>query len=123
MGAEAQAALILKAMNRGGFETYSALARHVGVSTATMSQWRNGSVPLSQERIVEFCKIARENEGVWAMLIYADNTNVSSLGASIRMILKNAGATLIVALALLPIAGKAAIRPGLTEDGYMHYAK
>lgn len=87
MGTEAQSVLIERAKAKGGFESYAALARHVGVAAPTLQQWRNGDVPLSETRLEQFCKMAGEDPGIWAMIFLAERTNVTSLRESITKIL------------------------------------
>lgn len=100
---DAQRQLIGLARDRGGFKTYAALAARVGVTTATMSQWRSGAVPLSEERLEEFAEIAGENAGFWDIAIRSERAKSASLRRQLQAILK-AGISLTLALAWIPTA-------------------
>ncbi|MCD9125868.1 helix-turn-helix domain-containing protein [Luteimonas fraxinea] len=104
---DAQRKLIGLAKERGGFATYSAMAERMGVTTATMSQWRSGSVPLSENRLEELCDFAGENAGFWDISIRAERAKSSSLRRQLEAFLK-AGAVLTVGLlAWQPALGSA----------------
>lgn len=120
---DAQRKLISLAKDRGGFESYSALAKRVGVTTATMSQWRSGTAPLSEERLEEFAEIAGENAGFWDIAIRSERAKSASLRRQLQAFLK-AGAVLALAVAIAPqTLGET---PNFPTDGScrsIHYAK
>lgn len=95
---DAQRKLIELAKERGGFATYSAMAERMGVTTATMSQWRSGTVPLAESRLEELCDFAGENAGFWDISIRAERAKSSSLRRQLEAFLK-AGTVLVMGLA------------------------
>lgn len=108
---EAQRRLIELARERGGFETYSALAKRMGVTTATMSQWRSNVAPLSEARLEELCDFAGENAGFWDISIRAERAKSASLRRQLEAFLKVGGVLILTVVAGLPQLGQASNFP------------
>lgn len=108
---DAQRRLIEMARDRGGFETYSALAKRMGVTTATMSQWRSNVAPLSEARLEELCSFAGENAGFWDITIRAERAKSASLRRQLEAFLKVGGVLAIAAIASIPQLGQASNFP------------
>jgi len=103
--------LIELARERGGFETYSALAKRMGVTTATMSQWRSNVAPLSEARLEELCGFARENAGFWDISIRAEKAKSASLRRQLQAFLQVGGMLVLTAVAGLPLLAQASNFP------------
>ncbi|XQA67135.1 hypothetical protein ACM9XC_07315 [Xanthomonas sacchari] len=107
-----QTALIERALVRSKSPSYGALARKLGVTSATMSQWRSGDSKLSHERIAQFSEMAGDDPGIWLMAMMAEECNVTTLRSSIRNIIQKMGGAaagvLVLAMAIgtNPIAEK-----------------
>lgn len=125
-----QGKLIERALLKSGLESYGALARHLGVTAATMSQWRSGDSKLSNERVEQLAKLSNDDPGIWAIALMAEEPSVSyNLKSSIQRILKTSGGFTLAALCAmglaLPNAGKAhqidiSPYPSGGESGSMH---
>ena len=58
MGKEIQRVIVDRALQRGGFSSYSELAVRLGVSAPTLSQWRQGINPIPEKRLEQLCKLS-----------------------------------------------------------------
>lgn len=120
---DAQRKLIDLGKSRGGFKTYAAMAERMGVTTATMSQWRSGDAPLAEARLIEICEFAGENAGFWDIAIRAERAKSSSLRKQLQAILKAGGVSLLAALMALPMLGETPNFPTNGSEQSVHYAK
>lgn len=70
---EAQAITILldKARQRAGLASDAELARHMRVRPPTLSQWRSGTVPLPDARIVQLAEICSDPPEMWLVVLQA----------------------------------------------------
>lgn len=106
MGKEIQRVIVDRALQRGGFSSYSELAVRLGVSAPTLSQWRQGINPIPERRLEQLCKLSGDDVGVFRLAIMAEETKITSLRKSIQAVLKDAGRTIpTTALALLVALG------------------
>ena len=104
MGVEIQKVLVDRATKIGGFESYAALARRMGVTTATLSQWRTGTVKLPERRLAQLCEFSGDDPGVFQLALMAETTNVVSLRKSIQQILKQIAPTMSLVLIALSLS-------------------
>lgn len=100
--------------------TDAATASRLGVVPQHVSRWRRGHDPISEERIVQIAKIARENEGFWLARIAAEQAHGETRRAWERVV-KTLSAAAAVALLVAPIFAQNASansRPGHAEQGH-----
>ncbi|MFA1787823.1 helix-turn-helix domain-containing protein [Xanthomonas campestris] len=106
-----QEALIRRALLGSKATSYGALAKKLGVSAATMSQWRSETSKLSNERVVELSEMAGDDPGVWLISMMAEQCNITPLRRSLENIVQQVGKIgaimLVLAGGLFPTAGKA----------------
>lgn len=87
-----QGKLIERALLKSDFTTYGELADNLGVTAATMSQWRSGASKLPTKRMEQLAAISGDDPGIWAITLMAEESNVSTnLRSAIQRILKTAG--------------------------------
>lgn len=116
-----QEVLISRALNKARLSSYGALAKKMGVSAATMSQWRSGTSKLSDERITELSELAGDDPGVWLLAMMAEECNIGPLRKSLERIVTKVGKGVAMALALgvatlpLPESAKASKIQQLSE--------
>lgn len=118
-----QLELINRARDRAGFDSYAQLAERLHVTTATMSQWCTGKVPLSDTRIEEIARIAGENAGFWAIAMKVERTKSASLRRSMETFLKVGGVLAVVLMIAPPALGSAPNFPTNGSSHFVHYAK
>lgn len=101
------ALLLDKAKKHCSPPNYSGLAARLDVSRAVVSEWKNGSQTMPEERIVQVAKIAGENAGEWLLRIRAEQTHgdVSRAWLSMARKLGAAAAVACVVVALPYFAG------------------
>lgn len=106
-----QEALIKRALRGSGLGSYGALAKKMGVSAATMSQWRSYTSKLSDERVTQLSELAGDDPGVWLITMMAEECNIVPLRKSLHDIVAKVGKGMSMALAIgvasLPWAGGA----------------
>ena len=106
-----QEALIQRALRGSGLGSYGALAKKMGVSAATMSQWRSYTSKLSDERVTQLSELAGDDPGVWLITMMAEECNIVPLRKSLHDIVAKVGKGMSMALAIgvasLPWAGGA----------------
>lgn len=98
---KAQFMLIECAKKAGAIRYYVDLAAKLGVTEQTVSQWRNGEVPLSDERVEQIAEMSGEDPGKWVLAIKAERTKSAAVRASLQRILaqwKDAPALLLIAV-------------------------
>ena len=101
MGREVQQQIVDRALAKSRASTFGELATRIGVTPATLSQWRNGTHPIPERRLEQLCKLSGDDVGVWAIALMAEETSISSLRQSIRKLLAEAGKSVpAVALAI-----------------------
>ena len=71
---DAKNALLDKARATCSRPSDLALAEKLGVSRSSVSHWRSGKEPLSDERIAQLAKLANEPGGKWLVAIRAQQT-------------------------------------------------
>ncbi|WP_372172643.1 helix-turn-helix domain-containing protein [Xanthomonas axonopodis] len=84
-----QAVLIQRARTAQKISSFGALAKRMGVTAATMSQWRSGASKLSHERVEELAQMAGDDPGIWAMAMWADDCNIRSMKTSVEKIVES----------------------------------
>ena len=118
-----QEALIKRALRGSGLGSYGALAKKMGVSAATMSQWRSYTSKLSDERVTQLSELAGDDPGVWLISMMAEECNIVPLRKSLHDIVAKVGKGMSMALAIglasLPWTGsaKAADFKGFCSEG------
>jgi len=100
-----QEALIDRALNGANLSSYGALAKRLGVSAATMSQWRSGISKLSDERVTQLSEMAGDDPGVWLISMMAEECNIKPLRKSLEQIAKKMGGLACLALCAVGLAG------------------
>ncbi|MCU1188613.1 hypothetical protein JAK42_15570 [Stenotrophomonas maltophilia] len=95
-----QEALIRRALRGSGLSSYGALAKKLGVSAATMSQWRSYSSKLSDERVTQLSELAGDDPGVWLLAMMAEQCNLVPLRKSLENIITKVGKGVTMAIAL-----------------------
>ncbi|MEP9641547.1 helix-turn-helix domain-containing protein [Xanthomonas euvesicatoria] len=96
-----QAVLIQRARIAQKLSSFGALAKRMGVTAATMSQWRSGASKLSHERVEELALMAGDDPGIWSMAMWAEECNIRSIKTSVEKIVdsvKKPGMWSVVAL-------------------------
>lgn len=105
-----QEALIRRALLGSKVSSYGALAKKLGVSAATMSQWRSETSKLSNERVVELSDMAGDDPGVWLISMMAEQCNITPLRRSLENIVQQVGKigaiVLLVAGGMMPATGR-----------------
>lgn len=66
--------LLDKAAHKCERPSYRALAERMGVTSASLSQFKLGQVPMPDERIVQAAKIAGEDPDLWLLIVKAEQT-------------------------------------------------
>ncbi len=121
-----QEALIGRALKGAHLGSYGALAKRMGVSAATMSQWRSGTSKLSDERVTQLSELAGDDPGIWLIAMMAEECNITPLRKSLQDIVSKVGKGMSMAIALgvasLPWAGSAKAHDfkGLSESARAH---
>lgn len=88
--------------------SFKALAERVGVTAQTISQFKLGIVPMPDERIVQFAKIAGEDPDLWLLIIKAEQTHGEAGRAWARLARKfGAAAAVFVMLCVLSLPSPA----------------
>lgn len=64
-----------------------ALAKLLGVTPQTVSQWRQGTVPLSLERVAELADLAQEHAGEWILAHGASTATTPELKGAYAQLL------------------------------------
>lgn len=92
-----------------------------------MSQFKNGIIPIPDERVVQIAKIAGENPDLWLLIINAEQTHGEAGKAWARLVKKFGAAAAIALVALgviAPVAPADAASAGNLNAGVpIHYAK
>ena len=110
-------------------KTYAAVARRLNVTPQTLQQWRDGSIPISDDRISQLAHAAKMPAEFWLPKIYGEQAKTASgqknwarVAEIVR--LSMSGAALLV-LFLLPGLPAAAAQVTTASKGapYVHYAK
>ena len=69
--------LLDKARAKCSSPTYKALAEKLDVTPQTVSQWKAGAVPISDERIAQIARIAGEDGGEWLLTIHSQDNGAA----------------------------------------------
>lgn len=100
--------LLDKAVRKCSQPTYVALAERMGITRASLSQFKLGQVPMSDERVVQAAKIAGEDPDLWLLIINAEQTHGEAGKAWARLARKfGAAAAVFVMLCVLSLPSPA----------------
>lgn len=96
--------LLDKAVKHCSRPSYNALAERTGLSRQTISQFKTGVVPVPEERIAEFARIAGEDPAAWLLLIKSEQTTgeAGKVWARLARQFGAAAALAFVSLAVAP---------------------
>lgn len=68
--------------------TQTALAKLLGVSGPTVSQWRHGTHPMPEDRVLELCALAGITDtGPWLVATKADAARSDEVRAALETVL------------------------------------
>jgi transcriptional regulator with XRE-family HTH domain len=81
----------------------SELAASVGVSRQLVSQWRNGSNPMSDERVAQLAEMAKIKPDSWLLAVRAEQAH-GAAAKHWRSLVQRLGSAAAITLAVLPLA-------------------
>lgn len=82
------ATLIDRAMKATGATSQAAFAKLLGVKAPTVSQWRHGTHPLPEERVLQLCEMAGITDtGPWLIAAQADAARSEAVRAALESVL------------------------------------
>lgn len=101
----------------------AALARKMHVSPQTLGQWKDGSIPMSPERVAEMCNLAKLDAPLWNARVQADAAKSSQARSMWESAARRLASAAVIVLAALPAtySGPALANPESNQA--MHYAK
>lgn len=106
--------------------SYRALAERMGVTSASLSQFKLGQVPMPEERIVQAAKIAGEDPDIWLLIVKAEQTH-GDVAKSWQRLARKLGAAAAIVLMLsavsLPSQAHGFVESAETGNPSIHYAK
>lgn len=126
------AALLDKAKRHCSPPNYSGLATRIEVSRAVVSEWKNGTQPMPEERVVQVARIAGENAGEWLLRVRAEQTQ-GEVARAWHSLARKLGAAAAVACVVVALphfahenqqffAGISAFLMPLNIGPFIHYA-